>query len=139
MMFWALSLFGSVTLEAQTFTAQALEQTIVTPAQEGRYLWLPIQESAPEGKLQVIVSNVAQMEQNVRFAREKVDYYVALDMQPWLGAKGLSVVIQNVPKGSVCFSKIKQNDDKQYMLIFRLWHCEAVAQRQQAVQLVSLA
>ena len=65
MMFWALSLFGSVTLEAQTFTAQALEQTIVTPAQEGRYLWLPIQESAPEGKLQVIVSNVAQMEQNV--------------------------------------------------------------------------
>ncbi|MCI7579082.1 MAG: GH32 C-terminal domain-containing protein [Prevotella sp.] len=117
MMFWALSLFGSVTLEAQTFTAQALEQTIVTPAQEGRYLWLPIQESAPEGKLQVIVSNVAQMEQNVRFAREKVDYYVALDMQPWLGAKGLSVVIQNVPKASVCFSKIKQNDDKQYMLI----------------------
>ena len=117
MMFWALSLFGSVTLEAQTFTAQALEQTIVTPAQEGRYLWLPIQESAPEGKLQVIVSNVAQMEQNVRFAREKVDYYVALDMQPWLGANGLSVVIQNVPKASVCFSKIKQNDDKQYMLI----------------------
>ena len=117
MMFWALSLFGSVSLEAQTFTAQALEQTIVTPAQEGRYLWLPIQESAPEGKLQVIVSNVAQMEQNVRFAREKVDYYVALDMQPWLGAEGLSVVIQNVPKGSVCFSKIKQNDDKQYMLI----------------------
>ena len=117
MMFWALSLFGSVSLEAQTFTAQALEQTIVTPAQEGRYLWLPIQESAPEGKLQVIVSNVAQMEQNVRFAREKVDYYVALDMQPWLGANGLSVVIQNVPKGSVCFSKIKQNDDKQYMLI----------------------
>ena len=117
MMFWALSLFGSVTLEAQTFTAQALEQTIVTPAQEGRYLWLPIQESAPEGKLQVIVSNVAQMEQNVRFAREKVDYYVALDMQPWLGANGLSVVIQNVPKGSVCFSKIKQNNDKQYMLI----------------------
>ena len=117
MMFWALSLFGSVTLEAQTFTAQALEQTIVTPAQEGRYLWLPIQESAPEGKLQVIVSNVAQMEQNVRFAREKIDYYVALDMQPWLGANGLSVVIQNVPKGSVCFSKIKQNNDKQYMLI----------------------
>ena len=78
---------------------------------------MPIQESAPEGKLQVIVSNVAQMEQNVRFAREKVDYYVALDMQPWLGAKGLSVVIQNVPKGSVCFSKIKQNDDSQYMLI----------------------
>ena len=102
MIFWAFLLFDSSSLEAQTFVSQALEQTIVTPVQEGRYLWLPIQDSAPEGKLQVVVSNVAQMEQNVRFAREKVDYYVALDIQPWLGAKGLSVVIQNVPKGSVC-------------------------------------
>ena len=99
MIFWAFLLFDSSSLEAQTFVSQALEQTIVTPVQEGRYLWLPIQDSAPEGKLQVVVSNVAQMEQNVRFAREKVDYYVALDIQPWLGAKGLSVVIQNVPKG----------------------------------------
>ena len=117
MIFWAFLLFDSSSLEAQTFVSQALEQTIVTPVQEGRYLWLPIQDSAPEGKLQVVVSNVAQMEQNVRFAREKVDYYVALDIQPWLGAKGLSVVIQNVPKGSVCFSQIKQNSDGQYMLI----------------------
>ena len=117
MIFWAFLLFDSSSLEAQTFVSQALEQTIVTPAQEGRYLWLPIQDSAPEGKLQVVVSNVAQMEQNVRFAREKVDYYVALDIQPWLCEKGLSVVIQNVPKGSVCFSNIKQNNDEQYMLI----------------------
>ena len=117
MIFWAFLLFDSSSLEAQTFVSQALEQTIVTPVHEGRYLWLPIQDSAPEGKLQVVVSNVAQMEQNVRFAREKVDYYVALDIQPWLGAKGLSVVIQNVPKGSVCFSQIKQNSDGQYMLI----------------------
>ena len=90
-MFWVFSFFGSSSLGAQTFTSQALEQTIVTPVQEGRYLWLPIQDSAPEGKLQVIVSNVAQMEQNVRFAREKVDYYVALDIQPWLGAEGWCV------------------------------------------------
>ena len=117
MIFWAFLLFDSSSLEAQTFVSQALEQTIVTPVQEGRYLWLPIQDSAPEGKLQVVVSNVAQMEQNVRFAREKVDYYVALDIQPWLCEKGLSVVIQNVPKGSVCFSNIKQNNDEQYMLI----------------------
>ena len=56
---------------AQTVTPQACEQSIVTPKDNGRYLWLPIQESAPEGKVQVIVSGTLQMEQNVRMAREQ--------------------------------------------------------------------
>ena len=108
----------SMVVNAQTIVHQALEQSIVIPEKtKGQYLWLPVQESAPEGRVCIVVDNVEKLANNVRLAREKVDYYVALDMQPWLGAKGLSVVIQNVPKGSVCFSKIKQNDDKQYMLI----------------------
>ena len=41
---------------AQTVMPQACEQSIVTPKANGRYLWLPIQESAPEGKVQVIVT-----------------------------------------------------------------------------------
>ena len=71
--------WGSV-CEAQTVTPQACEQSIITPKADGRYLWLPIQESAPEGKVQVIVSGMMKMEQNVRMAREQVDYYVALDL-----------------------------------------------------------
>ena len=63
---------------AQTVTPQACEQSIVTPKATGRYLWLPIQESAPEGKVQVILNGMSQMEQNVRMAREQVDYYVAV-------------------------------------------------------------
>ena len=35
MIFWAFLLFDSSSLEAQTFVSQALEQTIVTPVQEG--------------------------------------------------------------------------------------------------------
>ena len=108
---------------AQTVMPQACEQSIVTPKANGRYLWLPIQESAPEGKVQVIVSGMLQMEQNVRMAREKVDYYVALDLQPYLSGKiaehtnALRVCVQNVPTGSVCFKEMVQNDDADFALI----------------------
>ena len=112
------SVLMSMVVNAQTIVHQALEQSIVIPEKtKGQYLWLPVQESAPEGRVCIVVDNVEKLANNVRLAREKVDYYVALDIQPWLGAKGLSVVIQNVPKGSVCFSQIKQNSDGQYMLI----------------------
>lgn len=97
---------------------QACEQSIVRPASnDGRYLWLPIQENAPEGRVCVLVGNTEMMRQNVRMARERVDYYVALDMKPWLGSKGMNVVIQDVPEGSICFSKMNQNNDENYMFI----------------------
>ena len=99
---------------AQTVTPQACEQSIVTPKATGRYLWLPIQESAPEGKVQVIVNGMLQMEQNVRMAREQVDYYVALDLQPYRGKGALKVCVQNVPTGSVCFKKLVQNNDADF-------------------------
>ena len=108
--------WGSV-CEAQTVTPQVCEQSIITPKADGRYLWLPIQESAPEGKVQVIVSGMMQMEQNVRMAREQVDYYVALDLKPYQGKGALRVCVQNVPTGSICFSKLAQNDQADYALI----------------------
>ena len=102
---------------AQEVVPQACEQSIVKPKSQGRYLWLPIQESAPEGKVQVIVSGILQMEQNVRMAREKTDYYVALDLQPYQGNGTLRICVQNVPAGSVCFKNLKQNDDADFALI----------------------
>jgi levanase/fructan beta-fructosidase len=80
-------------------------------------LWLPIQESAPEGKVQLIVGGMLQTEQNVRMAREKTDYYVALDLLPYQGNKALRVCVQNVPAGSVCFKNLKQNDNVDFALI----------------------
>ena len=105
------AMMSIVTAGAQTVTPQACEQSIVTPKAEGRYLWLPVQESAPEGKVQLIVSGSLQTEQNVRMARERVDYYVALDLLPYRDKGALRVCVQNVPTGSVCFSKLAQNDD----------------------------
>ena len=102
---------------AQEVITQACEQSIVIPKSQGRYLWLPIQESAPEGKVQLIVSGIMQMEQNVRMAREKADYYVALDLQPYQGKGALRVCVQNVPAGSVCFKNLEQNDNVDFALI----------------------
>ncbi|MCQ2219866.1 MAG: GH32 C-terminal domain-containing protein [Prevotella sp.] len=107
-------------------THQACEQSIVRPASnDGRYLWLPIQEDAPEGRVCVVVGNTEMMRQNVRMARERVDYYLALDMKPWLRPEGetsgtvagLNVVIQDVPEGCICFKKMEQNNDADFKLI----------------------
>ena len=103
--------------QAQTVVPQACEQSIVMPKAEGRYLWLPIQESAPEGKVQVIRHGALLTEQNVRMARERVDYYVALDLQPYQRQGTFKVCVQNVPTGSICFSKLAQNSDASYGLI----------------------
>ncbi|MBQ0048434.1 MAG: GH32 C-terminal domain-containing protein [Prevotellaceae bacterium] len=105
-------------MNAQTVTPQACEQSIVTPKAQGRYLWLPVQESAPEGKVQIIAGNTFVMEQNVRMARETVDYYLPLDLQPYQQKGGVfKVVVQNVPTGCICFNKMVQNDDINYQLI----------------------
>ena len=102
---------------SQTVVSQACEQSIVTPLNEGRYLWLPIEEKAPEGKVQVIVNGILQMEQNVRMAREQVDYYVSLDLKPYQGKGSLRICVQNVPTGSLCFSKLVQNNNVDFALI----------------------
>ena len=102
---------------SQTVVSQACEQSIVTPLNEGRYLWLPIEEKAPEGKMQVIVNGILQMEQNVRMAREQVDYYVALDLNPYQGKGSLRICVQNVPTGSLCFSKLVQNNNVDFAFI----------------------
>ncbi len=106
---------GSV-CEAQTVTPQACEQSIVNLKAQGRFLWLPIEDKAPEGKVQVIVNGALQMEQNVRIAREGVDYYVGIDLQPYQQGGVAKVCVQNVPKGSIGLSKIVQNDDVNYEL-----------------------
>jgi sucrose-6-phosphate hydrolase SacC (GH32 family) len=53
----------------------------------------------------------------VRLAREKVDYYVPLDLQPYKSEKYMKVVVQNVPGNSICFSQMAQNNDENYRFV----------------------
>ncbi len=89
----------------------ANEQNIIELATPAKYLILPIQDSAPEGKIHVISGNTAlnEREFNVRLARERVDYYVPLDLSPF-GDHKLKLDVQGMPAPSICWSHIKTAD-----------------------------
>lgn len=89
----------------------ANEQNIILLDSVKKYLLLPVQENAPEGKVNIIINNELQLEQNinVRLAREKVDYYVPLDLSAYQG-KTISIDVAGMPSSSLCWKEIKLSD-----------------------------
>lgn len=89
----------------------ANEQNIILLDSVKTFLLLPVQENAPEGKVNIIVNNEFQLEQNIniRLAREKVDYYVPLDLSAYQG-KSVSVDVTGMPASSLCWKEIKLSD-----------------------------
>ena len=89
----------------------ANEQNIILLDSLKKFLLLPVQENAPEGKVNIIVNNEFQLEQNIniRLAREKVDYYVPLDLSAYQG-KSVSVDVTGMPSSSLCWKEIKLSD-----------------------------
>ena len=89
----------------------ANEQNIILLDSVKKFLLLPVQENAPEGKVNIIVNNEFQLEQNIniRLAREKVDYYVPLDLSAYQG-KSVSVDVTGMPTSSLCWKEIKLSD-----------------------------
>lgn len=89
----------------------ANEQNIILLDSLKKFLLLPVQENAPEGKVNIIVNNEFQLEQNIniRLAREKIDYYVPLDLSAYQG-KSVSVDVTGMPSSSLCWKEIKLSD-----------------------------
>lgn len=89
----------------------ANEQNIILLDSVKKFLLLPVQENAPEGKVNIIVNNEFQLEQNIniRLAREKVDYYAPLDLSAYQG-KSVSVDVTGMPASSLCWKEIKLSD-----------------------------
>lgn len=89
----------------------ANEQNIVVLDTVKKFLLLHVQENAPEGKVNIIVNNQFQLDQsiNVRLARERVDYYVPLDLSAYAG-KTISIDITGMPSSSLCWKEIKVSD-----------------------------
>ena len=88
----------------------ANEQNIVLVKEAKKYLLLPVQDNAPEGKVYIIVNNQHQgVAANVRLAREKVDYYVPLDLSEYEG-QDISIDVQGMPESSLCWKKISLSD-----------------------------
>ena len=89
----------------------ANEQNIILLDSAKKFLLLPVQENAPEGKVNIVINNELQLEQNinVRLAREKVDYYVPLDLSAYQG-KTISIDVAGMPSSSLCWKEIKLSD-----------------------------
>lgn len=89
----------------------ANEQNIVVLDSVKKFLLLPVQENAPEGKINIIVNNEFQLDQsiNIRLAREKVDYYVPLDLSAYAG-KTISIDVTGMPSSSLCWKEMKVSD-----------------------------
>ena len=88
----------------------ANEQNIVFVKGAKKYLLLPIQDNAPEGKICIVVDNQQQgVVANVRLARDKVDYYIPFDLSAYEG-KDISVDIQGMPESSLCWEKMSLSD-----------------------------
>lgn len=88
----------------------ANEQNIVFVKGAKKYLLLPIQDNAPEGKICIVVDNQQQgVVANVRLARDKVDYYVPFDLSAYEG-KDISIDVQGMPESSLCWEKMNLID-----------------------------
>lgn len=86
----------------------ANEQNIVVLDSVKKFLLLPVQDDAPEGKVNIVVNNEGQLAQsmNIRLARERVDSYVPLDLSAYVNQK-VSIDIAGMPSSSLCWKELK--------------------------------
>ena len=89
----------------------AREHNLITVQDARRYLLLPIQDNAPEAKLCLIgTDNLAATETvNVRLARERVDYFVPLDLSAFAGA-AVTVDVHGMPADARCWKELELAD-----------------------------
>ena len=89
----------------------ASEQNLVAVQGAAKYLLLPVQDNAPEAKVYLIGSDNHYLNEgvNVRLARERVDYYVPLDLSVAAGGN-VTVEVQGLPSGALCWKKMKLSD-----------------------------
>lgn len=89
----------------------ANEQNIVVLDSVKKFLHLPVQDDAPEGKVNIVINNKGQFAQsmNVRLARERVDSYVPLDLSAYVD-QNVSIDIAGMPSSSLCWKELKMSD-----------------------------
>lgn len=89
----------------------ANEQNIVVLDSVKKFLHLPVQDDAPEGKVNIVVNNEGQLAQsmNIRLARERVDSYVPLDLSAYVD-QNVSIDIAGMPSSSLCWKELKMSD-----------------------------
>ena len=85
-------------------------------------LLLPIEDAAPEGDISFVQDNknIQECTLKVRLAREKVDYYLPVDLS-FCNSEPVKMFVNGVPSSSVCWKEISLSDtfDKENTEKFR--------------------
>ena len=91
--------------------------SMIRISSEKKYILLPIQESAPEARIKVLVDTRLEQTIQARLAVEKVDYYVPFNLSPYKGHQVLFDLTQHAGRetkrniaDNVCWKEIKCND-----------------------------
>lgn len=72
-----------------------------------KYLLLPIEEGAAEGKVRLDTGSPADVDMDVRLARSKVDYFVPFSLPEGSEA---TIQVRGVPAGSLCWKELQLSD-----------------------------
>ena len=77
-----------------------------------KYLFLPVEDSAPEGEIDFVYNNVSLSNYvpKVRMSRGKTDYYVPVDLSKF-DKDSIVMLVRGVPSSSVCWKDIKVSDN----------------------------
>ncbi len=78
-----------------------VNNTLVRVTGEGRYLSLPVQETADDAKINILVDGNIAETIYVRLAKSKTDYTVPFDMSPYKGRNVLLDVVTPQGRGSI--------------------------------------
>ena len=89
----------------------ASEQNIISVKNTSNYLLLPVQDNAPEARVITVTADnePVGVAANVRLAREKVDYYVPLDLSDYRG-DDVTVQVLGLPAGACTWDKMKLSE-----------------------------
>ncbi|KAA6335374.1 Levanase, partial [termite gut metagenome] len=74
-----------------------------------KYLLLPIEDTSEELKTNIFIDGKEIAGYIIRLAKDKVDYWVPLDLSEWQG-KEIRIDISGLNESAVCLKKIKQSD-----------------------------
>lgn len=114
-----LNLFATTALVASLAACQSVQTgislehqadslTVLRISHPKKYLLLPIQESAAEGKVRLDTGSPADVAMDVRLATDSIDYYVPFELPE--GEAQAKVSIERVHKGAVCWDSLSVCD-----------------------------
>ena len=97
---------GAATLKAQEYSGLTVKHlgvnnTLIEVSGQHKYLCMPVQESAEEAVVNLLVNGKLERTLNVRLAISKVDYTVPLDLTPYKGKSLLLNIITPQSRATV--------------------------------------